>query len=72
MSKQAKVSILVPIYNVEKYLHECIDSILNQTLQDIEIILINDGSTDNSVKNTPKKTSASKSSTKPIPATDTQ
>ncbi len=48
MSKQAKVSILVPIYNVEKYLHECIDSILNQTLQDIEIILINDGSTDNS------------------------
>ena len=48
MSKQAKVSNLVPIYNVEKYLHECIDSILNQTLQDIEIILINDGSTDNS------------------------
>lgn len=75
MSKQAKISILVPIYNVEKYLHECIDSILNQTLQDIEIILINDGSTDNSpaiCEEYAKKTSALKSSTKPIPATDTQ
>ena len=43
-----KVSILVPIYNVEKYLRECLDSLVNQTLQDIEIICINDGSTDNS------------------------
>ena len=44
-----KVSILVPIYNVEKYLQECLESLLNQTLQDIEIICINDGSTDNSL-----------------------
>lgn len=43
-----KVSILVPIYNNEVYLHECIDSIINQTLKDIEIILLDDGSTDNS------------------------
>lgn len=45
-----KVSILVPIYNVEKYLRECLESLLNQTLQDIEIICINDGSTDNSLE----------------------
>ena len=44
-----KVSILVPIYNVEKYLRECLESLSNQTLQDIEIICINDGSTDNSL-----------------------
>ena len=43
-----KVSILVPIYNVENYLKECLDSLLNQTLQDIEIICINDGSIDSS------------------------
>lgn len=41
-----KVSIIVPIYKVEKYLRECIDSILAQTLKDIEIILIDDGSPD--------------------------
>lgn len=43
-----KVSIIVPIYNTEKYLKKCLDSLVNQTLDDIEIILINDGSTDNS------------------------
>lgn len=43
-----KVSILVPIYNVEKYLPECLDSLINQTLKEIEIICINDGSTDSS------------------------
>lgn len=43
-----KVSIVVPIYNAEKYLNRCIDSIRSQTLKDIEIILINDGSTDSS------------------------
>lgn len=43
-----KVSVLVPVYNVEKYLKECLESLINQTLPDIEIICINDGSTDNS------------------------
>ena len=43
-----KVSIIVPVYNVEKYLSKCLDSIVNQTLKDIEIICINDGSVDNS------------------------
>lgn len=45
-----KVSIIVPVYNVEKYLRKCIDSLINQTLNDIEIICINDGSTDKSLK----------------------
>ena len=45
-----KISAIVPVYNVEKYLKECLDSIINQTLTDIEIICINDGSTDNSLK----------------------
>ena len=44
----ACVSVIVPIYNSEKYLKKCIDSLLNQTLLDMEFILINDGSTDNS------------------------
>ena len=44
----SRVSILVPIYNVEKFLPECLDSLVNQTLKDIEIICINDGSTDRS------------------------
>lgn len=43
-----KVSILVPIYNVEQYLEQCLESLVGQTLQDIEIICINDGSTDRS------------------------
>lgn len=45
-----QISVIVPIYNVEKYLSKCIDSIINQTLTNIEIILVNDGSTDNSGK----------------------
>lgn len=43
-----KISVIVPVYNVEKYLHECIDSILAQTFTDFELILVNDGSQDNS------------------------
>ena len=43
----AKVSVIVPIYGVEKYLKKAIDSILNQTLKDLEIILIDDGGKDN-------------------------
>lgn len=44
------VSIIIPIYNVEKYLEKCIKSIINQTYRNLEIILINDGSTDESAK----------------------
>lgn len=42
------ISVIVPVYNVEKYLNKCIDSILNQTFKQVEIILVDDGSTDNS------------------------
>lgn len=45
-----KVSIITPIYNMEKYLVKCLDSIINQTYKSIEIILVNDGSNDNSLK----------------------
>lgn len=43
----AKVSIIIPIYNVEKYLRECLESVINQTLKDVEIICVDDGSPDN-------------------------
>ncbi len=46
----AKVSVIVPIYNVEKYISKCLDSLDNQTLKDIQIILVNDGSKDSSGK----------------------
>lgn len=46
--KKPKISVIIPIYNVGELLHKCIESIQNQLLDDIEIILINDGSTDNS------------------------
>lgn len=43
-----KVSVIVPVYNVEKYIRNCLDSLINQTLLDIEIVIVNDGSPDNS------------------------
>ena len=48
--KQIKVSVIVPVYNVEEYVGECLDSLCSQTLKDIEIICVNDGSTDSSLK----------------------
>ena len=48
--KNPLVSILMPVYNSEKYLREAIKSILNQTFTNFELIIINDGSTDNSLK----------------------
>ena len=47
-SKESLVSIIIPVYNAEKYLKKCIDSILNQSYNEFELLLINDGSTDNS------------------------
>jgi glycosyltransferase involved in cell wall biosynthesis len=47
---QIKVSIVVPVYNVEKYLRQCLDSLVNQTLKEIEIICVNDASPDSSLK----------------------
>ena len=47
---QPKVSIIIPVYNVEKYLAECLESVINQTLKDIEIICVNDASTDASLQ----------------------
>lgn len=46
--KKAKVGIVIPVYNVEQYLRQCIESILNQTLKDIQIVIVNDGSKDSS------------------------
>lgn len=45
-----KVSFIVPAYNVQKYIKKCVDSILNQSLKDIEIIVINDGSNDSTLE----------------------
>ena len=46
-----KLSIIIPIYNVEKYIEDCLNSILNQKTNDFEVICIDDGSVDNSGKN---------------------
>ena len=43
-----KISVIIPVYNTEKYLHRCIDSVLAQTYQDFELLLIDDGSKDSS------------------------
>ena len=50
MDNSIKVSVIIPVYNVERYLRECLDTIVNQTLKDIEIICVDAGSTDDSVK----------------------
>ncbi|MBD5402939.1 glycosyltransferase [bacterium] len=50
MNEKIAVSVIVPVYNVEKYLKRCLNSLINQTLKNIEIICINDGSTDKSAK----------------------
>lgn len=50
MLETPKISIIIAIYNVENYLHQCLDSLVNQSLKDIEIICVNDGSTDNSLE----------------------
>ena len=44
------ISVVVPVYNVEKYIDRCLNSIINQTYRKLEIIIVNDGSTDNSRK----------------------
>ena len=43
-----KISIIIPVYNVERYLKKCLDSILVQSIKDLQVILVNDGSTDSS------------------------
>ena len=48
--KKPLVSILIPVYNVEDYLSDCLESLINQTLKDIEIVCVNDGSTDSSLE----------------------
>ena len=46
MDKKYKISVIVPVYNAEKYIEQCLNSILTQSLQGIEIVIVNDGSTD--------------------------
>ncbi len=48
--EKIKVSVIIPVYNVEKYIRQCLESVINQTLKDIEIIVVNDGTKDNSMK----------------------
>ncbi|MBE6499014.1 MAG: glycosyltransferase [Methanobrevibacter thaueri] len=50
LQEKIKVSVVIPVYNVEEFLGECLDSIVNQTLKDIEIICVNDGSKDKSLE----------------------
>ena len=50
MDREPKISIIIPVYNVEPYLHQCLEKVTNQTLKEIEIIVVNDATTDNSQK----------------------
>ena len=50
MKYSSKISVIVPVYNVETYLRECLDSLINQTFQELELICVNDGSTDSSLE----------------------
>lgn len=50
MTTQPKISVIIPVYNTAEYLQDCLKSVCNQTLKDIEIICVNDGATDNSQK----------------------
>ena len=45
-----KISVVIPVYNVEKYLEQCLDSVIAQSFEDIEVICVNDGSTDSSLE----------------------
>lgn len=48
--KEVKISVIIPVYNTEKFLERCLNSVIKQTLKEIEIIVVNDGSTDNSLE----------------------
>ena len=48
--KNIEISVIVPVYNSVRYMRQCLDSIVNQTFKDIEIICVNDGSTDSSLE----------------------
>lgn len=50
MNNQPLISVIIPVYNVEEYLRECVESVINQTYENLEIILVDDGSTDSSGK----------------------
>ena len=50
MEKEDLISIVIPVYKVEKYLEKCVESVINQTYKNLEILLVNDGSPDNCPK----------------------
>lgn len=47
---EPKISVIIPVYNVEKYIRQCLESVINQTYKNLEIIIVNDGTKDNSMK----------------------